>query len=301
MESPVDLIIVGAQRCGTTSLFGLLRTSTNVWGPKAKELHFFDGHISALEKGDLSWYRKAMHVPRAPQLGQTYLPGVSSVQIKRVEATPMYLFYPPALEYMAKLIPGVKIVVMLRDPVLRAYSHYWHVRNGAGFLDDRGFRLSDFTQAMEDSIPFARGREKMLRSGSMVPAHQWETYSYFDRGFYGAQLKRLYNLFPDEQIKIIVFEEFVQDPIKHARDVLIWLWGDEDQFPEYDKAVQVTPWRNNQCYPSMPLRWYRDVQTAYHAWWDQTYLDPTIIPYHVFDGVRAYWNLEHAQAIGAVD
>ena len=103
-------IIAGAMRCGTTALNSYLREHPDIAVSSSKEVHFFDANW---DKG-IEWYR-----------GQ--FPG-SDDAIAVGEATPNYMFRPRALDRLKATLPDVKLVLMLRNPADRAYSHYWHDR-----------------------------------------------------------------------------------------------------------------------------------------------------------------------------
>jgi Sulfotransferase family len=113
-----NFVIVGAMRSGSTSLYKYLQVHPQVWMPR-KEIHFFDKRWD----NGLDWYRDRF-------AGWSGQPAVG-------EATPTYLAETEALDRMAATIPDAKLVAILRDPVDRAYSHYWmeHVRG----RDDRPF------------------------------------------------------------------------------------------------------------------------------------------------------------------
>ena len=113
-----NFVIVGAMRSGSTSLYKYLQVHPQVWMPR-KEIHFFDRRWD----NGLDWYRERFD-------GWSGQPAVG-------EATPTYLAETEALDRMAATIPDAKLVAILRDPVDRAYSHYWmeHVRG----RDDRPF------------------------------------------------------------------------------------------------------------------------------------------------------------------
>ena len=114
-------IIIGAQRAGTTTLFFYLRSHPDIEGPKPadssvswpKELHFFDEHFA---KG-VDWYRAFFPLERsrarARAEGHDLITG---------EATPYYLFHPLVPERVATTVPDVRLIVLLRDPIERAYS-----------------------------------------------------------------------------------------------------------------------------------------------------------------------------------
>src|SRR5690606_33886153 len=112
-----DFIIVGAQKAGTTSLFHYLSEHPQIISPYKKEVHYFDGglnpEIDTFKKGE-KWYRS--NFPRKPK----------SKSIKTFEASPLYLFNPLAPQRIKDLLPNVKLIILLRDPVERAISQYHH-------------------------------------------------------------------------------------------------------------------------------------------------------------------------------
>lgn len=163
-------IIAGAMRCATSALNSYLREHPEVAVASTKEVHFFD------EKYDLGldWYSQQF-------------PGTESA-IAVGEATPNYIFSAEAMGRIADVLADVRLVVMLRNPIDRAYSHYWHDRT-RGKID----------------TPFATVVERELSEA------QTET-AYVDRGRYRDQLERVFNLFPRDAVFVSTFEEFVADP-----------------------------------------------------------------------------------------
>ena len=111
-----DFVIIGAQRCGTSSLYSYLIEHPQIAPATRKELHYFDLNYAA---GD-EWYRSQF-----PQFPDTPFDGRLTVT---GEASPYYLFHPMAAERCASVVPDAKLIVMVRDPVERAYSHYHHER-----------------------------------------------------------------------------------------------------------------------------------------------------------------------------
>ena len=103
-----EFIVIGAQRCGTTSLYAYLSSHPQVVPAIKKEVHFFDYNFG---KG-LDWYRS--HFPRWTPMGVTG------------EATPYYMFHPNAAKRVYQVIPQTKLIMLLRNPIDRAYSHYHH-------------------------------------------------------------------------------------------------------------------------------------------------------------------------------
>ncbi len=106
-----DAVILGAMKSGTTSLHNYLVQHPGVIEPLRKEVHYFDVN---LERGE-RWYRA--------HFGREGEPGLN------LDSSPYYLFHPAVPRRLHDLLPDAKLVVLLRDPVRRAYSHYWHERD----------------------------------------------------------------------------------------------------------------------------------------------------------------------------
>lgn len=102
-----DLLIIGAPRCGTSSLFAMLCQISGIWGARIKETHFFNTHW---DKG-MYWYSNQFS--HAPEGNLT------------LEATPFYLASPEAPERVKNTLPDVEMIAMLRNPVDRCISHFW--------------------------------------------------------------------------------------------------------------------------------------------------------------------------------
>lgn len=184
-----DYLIIGAQRCGTTSLQDLISSHPDVRPPfLRKGIHYFD---TDFRRGE-AWYRSQFPYRR----GGRRLTG---------EASPYYLFHPLVPGRIAEMIPKVKVIALVRDPVERAISHYKHeVR--------RGFEHLDMAAAFEREDERLAGEEdKMIADPAYLsPDHQH--FSYQARGMYADQLARYEALLPGENISVIESESFWRDP-----------------------------------------------------------------------------------------
>jgi hypothetical protein len=192
MRALPDFIIIGGQRCGTTSLYNYLVAHSQVAPAFIKETHFFT-----------TQYRKGMNWYRANFPASWYKDYVRQRDGQRVvsgEATPYYLFYPHAAQRVRQAIPDVKLIALLRNPVDRAYSHYHHeVRQGLESLS-----FEDALQREETELPGET--ERVLRDEDYHSAvHQ--SRSYLARGIYVDQLARWYRFFDRQQILILKSED----------------------------------------------------------------------------------------------
>lgn len=167
----VGFLIAGAQKAGTTALHRFLSTHPGLFLPAKKELHFFD------RPRDWSAPWRAEY--------DALFAGAAPGQICG-EATPAYLFHPPCARRIRACNPAMRFILMLRDPVERAHSH-WRMQVG------RGKEPLSFSEA--------------IRAGRARVAGNWRAYSYVERGFYGEQIARLFGLFPREQVLVLLTED----------------------------------------------------------------------------------------------
>lgn len=178
----VDFLIAGTQKGGTTALDLYLRAHPELCMASRKEVHFFDR--DELFNGDTVDY-SVYHSCFSPTAAQRWLG----------EATPIYLYWHSAPRRIWEYNPRMKIIVILRNPIERAYSH-WNMERGRA----------------RDSLSFweAIQRERD-RCREALPG-QHRVYSYVDRGFYTEQLRRLWCYFPSEQTLILRHEALRETP-----------------------------------------------------------------------------------------
>jgi hypothetical protein len=191
-----DYLIVGGKRCGTTSLQAYLAGHPQVVAPHSgKGTHYFDENYTRGE----AWFRghypfaatMALHSRRA---GGPVVTG---------EASPYYSFHPTSFERIAALLPEVKLVFVLRDPVERAFSHWRYERRD-------GHEDLDFRDALEAEDERLAGEEERLRADPGYVSWAHRHYSYFTRGLYAEQVERCLASFPAEQLLLLRFDELVQ-------------------------------------------------------------------------------------------
>lgn len=183
MPTPlVNFIVVGVQKAGTTALFDYLGDSPAVALSKVKEVHFFDDETVDWSRPDYGPYH-AQFESAAP----TALHG---------EATPIYLYWPGSLERIAAYNPNIRLIVMLRDPVERAWSH-WRMEYS------RGVETHPFSWCIRE------GRQRLFAA---EPWGVHREFSYVERGFYGEQIERLFSTFPREQVLVLTADGLREQP-----------------------------------------------------------------------------------------
>ena len=201
-----DFIIVGAMRCGTTSLSNFLGRQPRIGIARSKELHHFDRQY---ESG-LDSYARHFEQFEEPVVG---------------EATPNYLYRPEVPARIADDLPNVKLVTILREPLRRTQSHYWH----RVARDDEPLPFLEALQAEDD---------RLADPQRSFP----ELVAYIDRSRYGAQLRRYRRLFRSDQMRVIVLEEIDLDPVGQLTSVLAWLDPDG---PNPNVVSSMWPRRDN--------------------------------------------------------
>lgn len=195
------ILVLGAIKAGTSSLFRWLVQHPQVAPPATgkKELRFFDTNY---QRG-VGWYRAQF--PLAAKLAEGGYRGIER-GARCIDATPNYLFHPLAPERAARVVPEARMLVLLRNPVDRALSHYaMNVRIG---LED--LPLGEALAAEADRI--APSLEHIRAGGTSKELLPYELFSYVSRGFYAEQLRRWYDVFPREQLLVLRSEDLFADP-----------------------------------------------------------------------------------------
>jgi Sulfotransferase domain len=188
-------LVVGAKRAGTSSLYRYLTSHPEVRPCKSgKGTHYFD---VAYGRG-WRWYRSSF--PLATRGGITG------------EASPYYMFHPLAASRIADALPDARLIVVLRDPVERAWSHYHNER-----------RLQVEPLSFEDAIGSEperlAGQAERMAADPGYHSFAWRHYSYLARGRYAEQLERLYELFPPSHVLVVQSELLLADPNRALQDV----------------------------------------------------------------------------------
>ena len=191
MKKWPNFFIVGAPRAGTTSLYEYLSDIDGIYMSPIKQPHFFS--VSVDEK---------ILLQRPFRKENEYLKLFENVKNETAigEATPVYLWDPEAPKLIKEKVPDAKIIIILRDPVERAFSHYLLT---VGF----GQESQSFSNAIQKAL-----NAKPDYSGGIL-----------ESGFYGEQILRYMKFFDKNQIKIIIFEEFIKDTKSHMKEILDFL------------------------------------------------------------------------------
>jgi hypothetical protein len=183
-----DVVIVGAMKGGTTSLFAYLCQHPEVHGSIKKEVHYFDRNFCRGE----AWYRR--HFTRRHD-------GLV------LEGTPDYMFHKSSFERLQEMLPKARIIVLLRNPATRAYSHYHHMR----------VKTTE-TRSFEEAV---RTDFEWYRERGVLGDDTWQSndHSYVRRGIYAPQVRRILNAYAESAL-ILRSEDLFADPLVITNRVL---------------------------------------------------------------------------------
>jgi hypothetical protein len=196
-----NFLIIGAMKSGTTALYYYLEQHPEIYMSPVKEPNFF----SSQEQENA-----ADAVTNIGTYQDLFRGGSGKKALG--EASHSYLYEPRAAAEIKRYVPEAKLIAILRNPIDRAYSHFLHmVRSGTEPLDD-------FAQAL---------REEEVR------IHKERTFQdYIGRGLYYQQLKRYFGTFPQEQVRVYLYEDLSGAPISTVQDAFRFLKVDDSFVPD---------------------------------------------------------------------
>lgn len=231
-----SFVIIGGQRCGTTSMYAYLSQHPQVQPSLRKEVHYFDIHY---DRG-LSWY--GGHFPR--NLPQGTITG---------EASPYYLLHPHSPRRAVADLPEDTIfIAMLRDPVSRAHSHHAHVTN-------KGFEWLEFEEAIEAEPERTDAAWERLLEDPCAQSAALQHFSYLRRGDYLPQLLRWQDAVGRDRLHVLDSEVLFRDPAAVYGQVLGWLGL-------HDHSLELYEQRNTYRRPPM--------RTSTRRWLESYFTEP---------------------------
>lgn len=192
-----DFFIVGAQKSGTTSLYEyLVKSSADINPASSKELYFFT------EREGLG-----------QRFYESFFPACKAGKLTG-EATPDYFFYHACPEKVYKYNPNAKIIIILRDPVERAFSQYCHQNFTS---KTKAYDPLSFSKAI-------REEENRFNVDSLSKFfYEYKYYSYKARGLYYEQLKNWLGYFDKNSICVVFLEDLKADPAATVKSTLLFL------------------------------------------------------------------------------
>jgi hypothetical protein len=214
-------LIVGAQRGGTTSMYQTVSQHPAVMRAVLhKGVHYFDTGYDH----SLAWYQG--HFPLRAQAALTRR-AAGEVPLT-FESSPYYMFHPLAAERISRDLPGVKLLVLVRDPVERAYSAHAHELA-------RGYETEPFEQALELEDQRLAGEAERIVSQPGYHSHSHQHHAYLTRGLYADQLERLDKLFGADRVHVVDSGRFFTEPEPVYDGVLDFLGLRHHDYPAFER------------------------------------------------------------------
>lgn len=208
-----DFLIIGTQRGGTTSLYRYLEAHPGVEPSLGKELQYF----STRWRRGVGWYRA--HFPLVAHQAAT-------ARRLSFEATPYYLFHPHAAQRAGQLVGGARIIVLLRNPIDRAFSHFRH-------NVERGLEPLGFEQALAAEEARIGDISARLADNPDDDDRRHQLFSYVARGLYAAQLERWLHHFPAGHVLVLRSEDLYERPSSVYGTVQTFLGLQRHDLPSY--------------------------------------------------------------------
>lgn len=198
-----DFLIIGTQKGGTTTLYDLITQHPEINAAKKKEVHYFDLNFHR----SLRWYHSFFSYGKITG-----------------EASPYYLFHPLVPERIKSIFPEIKLIVILRNPIDRAFSHYNMILN-------RGKETLTFEDAISAENDRLQREIKKIKTQKNYRSYDHQYFSYLSRGEYYRQISHWYKYFPENQFMFIQSEQFFLHTQKTLDNVFSFL-GIDSFIPE---------------------------------------------------------------------
>lgn len=213
-----NFLIIGAPRCGTTSLHDMLGQHPDIFMSAIKEPHFFAGLDFPFPDNEI------LKITKDPATYQALFAGADDKLCG--ESSTYYLADPDAPRNIHTYNPDMKLIAVLRNPIERAYSHYL-------VFDRHGKQPQSFYEMVDEQV----------RSGGPLARNVVEL------GKYGSQLERYRQLFPAEQLLVLDFEELTRRPEAALTKILAFLQVD----PSYAAQLAANKAKNTYQVPRNKL------------------------------------------------
>jgi len=220
LHTSPTFLIIGAAKCGTSSLYDYLMQHPSVGSSLTKQIHFFDRYF---DRG-LDWYKVCF-----PFIWeQFWTEKIKHKKFTTGEATAHYMTHPLAAKRAHEILPNAKIIVMLRNPIDRAYSHYQME------FEHKNEKFS-FEDAINDEPERIKGEIEEMLQNENNSGRNYPHRAYIKSGEYLEQMKPWMEFFPKENFKFIKSEEFNKNPSLVYNQVLKFLGLEPFELKKYEK------------------------------------------------------------------
>ena len=220
-----NFLLIGAAKSGTTALHAYLQQHPDIFLASPKELRFFS--YTGPYPEDL----EEKYIHRGVTTLEEYQRHFEDPGSARIigEASPMYLYTPGTAERIKNLIPDVKLLAILRNPVDRAFSAFTHA-------------LRDWTETEASFEEALKKEPERIRAGWGILWH------YTQAGFYAQQLRRYYDIFNKDQIKVVLYDDLAADAMSLCQAVFEYLGVDASFEPDLSKRPNVSGFPKNSVF-----------------------------------------------------
>ncbi|MFX1501113.1 MAG: sulfotransferase [Promethearchaeota archaeon] len=215
-----DFIIIGASRSGTTSFYNYLIDHPYIEPAVYKEVRFFWAYFNR----GVNYYKKFFPTV----FHKIYHKYVLRKGFLTFETSPYYMYHPHAVKRIYSMLPNVKLIIILRNPIDRAFSQY----NG---MVSSGYEKLTFEEAIKIEEKRLEGELEKIINNEFYYSFNHRQLSYLTSGIYIDQIKKIREFFPKEQILIINSEEFFNNPPKILKEVFKFLNIPDHRIREYKK------------------------------------------------------------------
>jgi len=212
-----NFIIIGAMKAATTSLYTYIKQHPDIFMSYIKEPMFFNNLKS--EKAYIVKGRSKKKIKTFEKYFELFKKANHEQSIG--EASPAYMYDQNCPTLIKEYLPNTKIIAILRQPVKRAYSNFLHARRA-------------------DKEPISIFKEAFNAEGDRISNNWGPLYHYKSQGLYYKQLVRYYNLFPKNQIKIILFEDLIKNPALTSQEIFCFLNVDATFIPNTSKKANIS-------------------------------------------------------------
>lgn len=203
-----DFLIIGGQRCGTSSLYYYLTEQHGISSAATKEVHFFDDFFTR----GINWYRAQF--PTSTY--KYYVEHMRNHHFLTGEASPYYIFHPHVPWRISAALPHIKLIALLRNPIDRAYSQHW--------LEIKGkYETLSFEDAIKCEQDRIAGEREKIINDEHYHSFKHRRYTYLTRGIYIDQIEYWLNYFPRDQFLFLKTEDLYSNPASIVRQTLEFL------------------------------------------------------------------------------
>ncbi len=233
MTNLPDFLVIGAARAGTTALHSYLRQSPQIFMPDVKEPNFFAYMNRSLDIQGPGADFINNSVTELEAYCDLFAPAPDGVICG--EASPLYLYEPGTAENIRQVVPNVKMICILRNPIEQAFSHFMY----ASKL--RVETLTDFTDAL------MKEDERL--------AQNWQPlfgYSNFAR--FGTQLDRFLNVFPRDQFLLLTYDRYQAEPDAVMSEIQSFIGADPSFTPDMSKRANAGGVPKNKAFQDFIMK-----------------------------------------------